>query len=390
MNMLELIKQNAVPAAVMRSAAKGILSVPPLEMVQILVYLTRNPVFGAEAKMTLAQWHEPSAIEIVAASEAPQEVLDYFWSEENRRPRLVPALIENPRIAEQQLVQLASKASRETLAMLLASPRVQSSPAVLATLLDNAQLTPAELAQIQTKVDPASGSLVSEEPVDPEAETAHHVWKQDHATEIAAEEGKAFELVDADADEAAMALAAAGRTTAQAVIETPAVVPEVAADHSAAAENKQTISTLAPEKISTIQKLARLNVAGRVKVAFLGSKEERSILIRDGSKIVQNAVLASPKLSELEVETFAALKNVQENVLREIARSRRFMKSYIVVKNLVNNPRCPLDVSLTLIKNLLIMDLKALQTNKNVADTIRKVAMKMYKEKSAPPGHKPE
>jgi transposase-like protein len=84
-----------------------------------------------------------------------------------------------------------------------------------------------------------------------------------------------------------------------------------------------------------------MNVAGRIKVAFLGSKEERSILIRDGAKIVQNAVLASPKLSEMEVETFAALKNVQENVLREIARSRRFMKNYIVVKKPGQQPQAP-------------------------------------------------
>ena len=84
------------------------------------------------------------------------------------------------------------------------------------------------------------------------------------------------------------------------------------------------------------------------------------------------------------------MKNVQENVLREIARSRRFMKNYIVVKNLVNNPKCPLDVSLTLIKNLLVMDLKVLQGNKGVPETLRKVAFKIYKEKSTPPGHKPE
>jgi hypothetical protein len=81
---------------------------------------------------------------------------------------------------------------------------------------------------------------------------------------------------------------------------------------------------------------------------------------------------------------------VQENVLREIARSRRFMKNYIVVKNLVNNPKCPLDVSLTLIKNLLVMDLKVLQGNTNVPETLRKVAFKIYKEKSTPPGQRPE
>jgi|SRR5579859_6263274 len=386
LSMLDLIKENAVPAAVMRSAAKGILSVPPADMLQILVYLTSNPVFGAEAKMTLAEWDSASAVAVVGDSTTPQEVLDYFWSEENRQPRLMPALIENPRIAEQQLVRLAAKASRELVVMMLASPRVQGSTAVLTSMLDNAQLAPQELGQIRSKLDPTKAGTVaaelindgptSMEPVDPEAETAHQLWKQDHATEIAAEEGKAFELVDADAAELTTASTAIGSTTVPAIAE--------------AAQKKLTAETLEPERISTIQKLARMTVAGRVKAAFLGTKEERSILIRDGSKIVQNAVLASPKVSELEVETFAALKNVQENVLREIARSRRFMKNYVVVKSLVNNPKCPLDVSLTLMKNLLVMDLKVLQGNKNVPETLRKVAFKLYKEKSTPPGQRPE
>jgi hypothetical protein len=375
-SMLDLIKENAVPATVMRSAARGILSVPPLEMVQILVYLTGNPMFGAEAKMTLAEWDAASAIAIIASSTTPQEVLDYFWSEENRRPRLMPALIENPRIAEQQLAQLAAKASRELVVMMLSSPRIQGSKAVLAAIRDNAHLTPPELEQVRSKLDPTKDEPASAEPVDPEVETAHDVWKQDHAAEIATEEGKAFELVETDSAESLPSSAASGSAT----------VPVVAQ----VAEPKLTAKTLDPERMSTIQRLARMTVAGRVKVAFLGNKEERSILIRDGSKVVQNAVLASPKVSELEVETFAALKNVQENVLREIARSRRFMKNYIVVKSLVNNPKCPLDVSLTLIKNLLVMDLKVLQGNKNVPETLRKVAFKIYKEKSTPPGQRPE
>jgi hypothetical protein len=266
-------------------------------------------------------------------------------------------------------------------------------------MLDNAQLAPEELEQVRAKLDPAGAGTAkagpandgpaSIEPVDPEAETAHQVWKQNHATEIAAEEGKAFELVDADAAELVTA-SVAGSATNAAVTENPAVPNSSVSGSPEVAQTKLTAETLGPERISTIQKLARMTVAGRVKAAFLGTKEERSILIRDGSKIVQNAVLASPKVSELEVETFASLKNVQENVLREIARSRRFMKNYVVVKGLVNNPKCPLDVSLTLMKNLLVMDLKVLQGNKNVPETLRKVAFKLYKEKSTPPGQRPE
>ncbi|HEV3039917.1 MAG TPA: hypothetical protein VHA33_19275 [Candidatus Angelobacter sp.] len=387
-SMLDMIKQNAVPAAVMRSAAKGILSVPPPEMIQILVYLTANPLFGSQARLTLAEWDTASAVSAVSDHSSPQEVLDYFWADENRQPRLMPALIENPRISEAQLVELASKASREIAAMMIASPRVQGSKLVLAALSENPHLAPAEMEQVQSDLDPAlSGppkaelsqdEPISTEPVDPEAETAHQAWHESHAAEIAAEEGKAFELVDTEA---------ASTQPSPTVAQTePASTSNMPVPAWIAAGTK----TLEPERLSTLQKLARMNVAGRIKVAFLGSKEERSILIRDGAKIVQNAVLASPKLSELEVETFAALKNVQENVLREIARGRRFMKNYIVVKNLVNNPKCPLDVSLTLIKNLLVMDLKVLQGNKNVPETLRKVAFKIYKEKSTPPGQRGE
>ena len=357
--MLDLIRSNAVPAAVVRSAARGALSVPAAEMIEILVFLTNNPVFAQEAKMTLAGWNEASAIAALSDPAAPKEILEYFWSEQNRRPRLMPALIEHPSVSEQQVVETAPRASRELVDTMLASGRVKNSPAILQALLRNPRLSDQERQQLQT------AAPVEAEPADPATETAHQEWKQAHVAEITAEEGKPFELT-----------VAPDETGTIVVQETAPPAP---------AETK-TAARPDDKKLSVLQKIARMTVADRVKTAFLGSKEERSILIRDGSKIVQNAVMASPKLSEPEVENFAAAKNVQENVLREIARSRRFMKSYVIVRNLVTNPRCPLDVSLTLIKNLLITDLKNLQSNKNVPDTVRKVAYKLYREKTTQPG----
>ena len=97
-------------------------------------------------------------------------------------------------------------------------------------------------------------------------------------------------------------------------------------------------------------------------------------MIRDGTKVVALAVLEAPKLSDGEVEKFASQKNVLEAVLRQIPLKRRFMKNYIVVRNLVGNPRTPLDLGLGLMKNLLIADLKNLSANKEVSETIRKLA----------------
>ncbi len=200
---------------------------------------------------------------------------------------------------------------------------------------------------------------MSEQPIENDVLEAVEKFTTENAAAILADEGKAFELVGATIEEG-------GTLKGDAVVAT-AKAPEKP-------EEK--------ERLSTLQKIAKLTVGERVKLAMTGSKEDRYILIRDGSRIVSSAVLASPKISDQEVETIAAMKNVQESVLRDIARSRKFLKSYSVVKNLVNNPRCPLDISLALMKNLLVPDLKALSLNKNVPETLKKIAVKNFKEKT--------
>ena len=132
---------------------------------------------------------------------------------------------------------------------------------------------------------------------------------------------------------------------------------------------------------NALQKINRLDVKGRIQLALKGNKEERSLLIRDGTKVVALAVLEAPKLADGEVEKFASQKNVLQAVLRQIPLKRRFLKNYIVVRNLVANPRTPIDLGLGLMKNILPADLKNLSGNKEVSETIRKLALKMYKQK---------
>src|SRR4051812_5427908 len=185
-------------------------------------------------------------------------------------------------------------------------------------------------------------------------------YELEHADEIAAEMGKAFEMVGVTEDEQKELVSAA----------------------AAPAGSAKTDQGL--ERESIITKIAKMNVGARVKLAMLGNKEERGVLIRDASKVVSSAVLASPKLTDQEVELIAGMKNVQESVLRGIQRSRKFMKNYNVVRNLINNPRCPLDLSLNMVKLLMVNDLKGLSMNKNVPETLKKIALKNFKEKQGP------
>jgi hypothetical protein len=80
------------------------------------------------------------------------------------------------------------------------------------------------------------------------------------------------------------------------------------------------------------------------------------------------------------------MKNVRENVLRDIARNPRFKKNYVVKKSLCGNPRTPLDLSLGLIKALLAPDLKTLSMNKNVPETLRTMANKLFQIRMSPSG----
>jgi hypothetical protein len=403
--ILELIKKNAVPVNVMRSAARGALPLPADETLEVLVYMAQHPLFGQDARMTLAGWDAQSALEVLSKDTATPEVLLYYWQPENRRPVLMPTLIDNPAIPENLLMELADTASRETVKMLLASTRARSTPGVVEALLGNANLNAEEAQELQrgnsepeTVAQPQETLEEFEVVPDPESAAALEAFQREHAAAIAAEEGKPFELVKdeepaaqvATADAAASVgeeepAAAVGSATSQA--ET---VPEGLAVKGVPLENADDFDAAEQKRLTVLQRVSKLNVGQRIKLGFIGGKEERALLIRDTARLVQNAVLASPKLTDAEAESFAASKNLQENVFREIARQRRFLKLYPVVRNLANNPRCPLDISLTLVKTLHVYDLKSLRHNKNVPDTIRKVAAKLYTEKATRGGSKKE
>jgi hypothetical protein len=130
-----------------------------------------------------------------------------------------------------------------------------------------------------------------------------------------------------------------------------------------------------------LQRLATMTVAQRVQFAIKGGSEARRTLIRDSNKVVQRAVLQSPRLTDQEVEAFAAMSSLTDEILRLIAKNRNFRKNYVVVRNLMNNPKTPLDISLHMLPMLNPLDLKRLCTNKNIPETLRTTANKLQRQR---------
>ena len=368
--MMDLIRQSAVPANLMHTAARGALSLPLAETLEILVFLSQHAIFGKEAQLTLAGWDEKLTLAVVSDPQAPAEILDYFSAPANLRPSLLAALVENPSVRESRLMELAREGPPSLLPTLAASPRVGSCTQVIRLLLSRSELVEDQRMRLENQLRSLAALDTNALPQDIlEPELSEYLAA--HAVEIAAEEGKPFHLIDPTLEEQAeiaegMALQNKGLGAGAAAARAPG--------QSANGET---------ERIAPVQKIANMSVGERVLLAYRGTRDERFILIRDGARVVSTAVLESPKITESEVEAFASMRNVSEHVPRVIASKRKWMRKYSLKRLLTANPRCPTEIAVPLIKELLLLDLKNLTTNRDVSDMVRHVAFKVWKDKSS-------
>jgi hypothetical protein len=124
--------------------------------------------------------------------------------------------------------------------------------------------------------------------------------------------------------------------------------------------------------------ISKLTVLQRMKLAMKGTREQRAQLVRDTNKLVAAAVMSSPKLQEAEVESFVRMGNVSEDTLRTIGNNRTYLKNYNIIVGLCRHPKTPPVISMRLVQRLLERDLKGLTSDRNVQESVRTLARKIY------------
>jgi hypothetical protein len=160
----------------------------------------------------------------------------------------------------------------------------------------------------------------------------------------------------------------------------PIEEPEPITDEAEAMEHYLTTDERAePTKLSAVQKIVKMNTAEKMVTALKGTREERTILIRDRNRLVSTSVLGSPKLTESEVEAFASMKNISDQVLREIGSNREWTRNYNIIAALVRNPRTPLATSMGMVSRLNPRDIKGLSMDRNVSEALRKQAQRFVR-----------
>lgn len=127
------------------------------------------------------------------------------------------------------------------------------------------------------------------------------------------------------------------------------------------------------------QQIRDMPVGKRIKLAYKGNKEARSILIRDTNKSVSVAVLKSGKVNAGEAAKYAANRNLSDEVIRTICATKEYMRKHNVRMALVGNPKTPTKVAMGILMTLGKRDLQALAKNRSVSSNISKAALKRFK-----------
>lgn len=339
--IVERILSPEAPPSLRRAAARGAVPLPRAQLVHLYVRLRRDPdeEVRREAQASLEAAGTAALEEALDDASCPPDVLLELAPLCAREEALAERLAFHPNVPADALAALASAGNAAVLDLVLTNQqKLLSAPGLLDRLSANPALRPDQRVRILDLLDrfftaPGTGSAKAADALEENPEEVARLLEVDVGDLVAASE-----ILGAEELEQA---------------EDPAIR-------------------------SAYRKILTLNAAQKALLAMRGGREERMILIRDTNRVVALAVLRNPRLTEQDVTAFAAMRNVNEEVLRAIGANREWSKSYAVVSCLVHNPRTPPGISTNFIPRLVNRDLKLLMNDKNVPELVRRMAKRTF------------
>ncbi|HET8946522.1 MAG TPA: hypothetical protein VFQ07_06035 [Candidatus Polarisedimenticolia bacterium] len=363
------VLQPGAPEALRLGAAKGALPIPPQDLVPLQVRLLDDPL----ASVALAARDALEALPVEGLAALVRDpgcdamLVDYAALSGRLAGEDLAQAIAHPLISDLALEALASAGPEEALGLLITNEMRLIGHTRLLTLLRGNPKLPGEhrrrLAELEREVihrHPPPKAPLAAVP-EPAAETAAPAPLETAGS--------------LDLPPEAAPVPAEG--------EAP---PEGAVDPGPGDQEYQEYyeDEQALQKTDAFQKIQRLNVAERNILAMKGNSEERAILVRDTARVVSQAVLKNPRLSETEIVRFAGLRSVTEDILRTIAGNREWTKTYSVALALVRNPKTPGGLSVQFLARLGTRDLKICAGDKNIPELVRRQARNLFLVRTQP------
>lgn len=129
--------------------------------------------------------------------------------------------------------------------------------------------------------------------------------------------------------------------------------------------------------------IGKMNIAQKVRLATLGSKEDRAILIRDPNRLVHMAALQSPKVDMKDIYDYAGNRNLPEGIINFIAGRRDAMRDYQLLIRLIKNPKLHLKTGLKFLNYVRPSELKSMVKDRNINPQLQKAAKTLLEKRTS-------
>ena len=348
---LENFVSESVPVAKRMMAARGLVPLPPDKMVLVYFFLARAPEDQVRDAALQSIADLPSNILKPGIQKLTDEAVLDFYAEQRADDDTRESIARNGATSAQTLMSIATEGGRHVQQAIIENQRrLLELPEITGALLMNPKLDGdlrARIVEFRTQFlgmqTEASTQRAAPDEVEDEIEI-----------------DESMELIEADD---------IGLAAAEDFEDDDDFPDELIEEFPAEEEQGSSVNLQAM--------IGKMKTSQKVKLAALGNKAARAFLILDSNRVVSQAVLRSPKLQDPEVEDFAKNRNVDKQVLRYIAGTKKWIKDYQIKKLLVENPSTPPDVSMKMLNFLNPKDQAELAKNKNISSAVRTAAKRI-------------
>jgi len=377
---VKAIINGTAPRPARLAAARGILPLPLNDLLEVLVALTQNEdaELAENALSTLASQDSTGLQNAFKSNEAAPQVLNFYAEREDLPGDVYETILTNQNTPTAAIVKFARLTKSGDLLEFISFNQqlLIRTPAIIEAIVHNSYRT-AEAERRASEIkreffEKERGAQQIADELRARGQEAAAEFVETGGTDLSLEDAlflaEHIVVPDAETDDSWLSLEYIEEFYEETVEQRQTIISKILGEISVEEDG------FSNDRISMVNRLMRMGMKDRVRLAMKGDREARNILIRDPNRIVAQAVIQNPRITEQEIEKIAAMRTAPEEVLRQISINRTFARNYTIVHNLARNPRTPFANAVNILARLQLHDLAAIAKNRNVSDAVRRQA----------------